>query len=98
MECVNDTLTFAVSGTRAKNCARLDWSVLKVCALYFRGMRTLRGYSFVPMPFFQWNKPSIDFYELGLGAKPMSEWMGMRLEEQGIDNLKKFTPGGRDLA
>ncbi|KAF9467866.1 acyl-CoA N-acyltransferase [Collybia nuda] len=49
-----------------KDCARLDWAVLK------------------------WNTPSIDFYERSLGAKPMSEWMGMRLEEQGIDNLKKF--------
>jgi len=39
---------------------------------------------------FQWNQPSIDFYEKILGAKPMSEWMGMRLEEEGINNLKKF--------
>lgn len=46
----------------------------------------------------KWNKPSIDFYELSLGAEPMSEWMGMRLEEEGIDNLRKFAPGGRDLA
>ncbi|KII84288.1 hypothetical protein PLICRDRAFT_118023 [Plicaturopsis crispa FD-325 SS-3] len=49
-----------------KDCARLDWSVLK------------------------WNKPSIDFYEQKLGATPMSEWMGMRLEEAGIDNLKSL--------
>lgn len=49
-----------------KNCARLDWSVLK------------------------WNKPSIEFYEKVLGAKSMSEWMGMRLEEEGIANLKTF--------
>jgi len=49
-----------------KNCARLDWSVLK------------------------WNQPSIDFYEKRLGAKSMSEWMGMRLEEEGIDGLKKL--------
>jgi GNAT superfamily N-acetyltransferase len=49
-----------------KNCARLDWSVLK------------------------WNQPSIDFYEKRLGAKPMSKWMGMRLEEEGIDDLKRF--------
>jgi len=52
-----------------KDCARLDWAVLK------------------------WNKPSIDFYERSLGAKPMSEWVGMRLEEEGIDNLKKFVIG-----
>ncbi|KAF8155620.1 acyl-CoA N-acyltransferase [Crassisporium funariophilum] len=51
---------------QSKNCARLDWSVLK------------------------WNEPSINFYEKRLGAKPMSEWMGMRLEEEGIDNLKKL--------
>jgi len=38
----------------------------------------------------QWNQPSIDFYEKRLGAKPMSEWMGMRLEEEGVDSLKKF--------
>jgi len=38
----------------------------------------------------KWNQPSIDFYEKGLGAKAMSEWMGMRLEGQGIENLKKF--------
>lgn len=35
----------------------------------------------------QWNKPSIDFYEKALGAKSMSEWMGMRLEEEEIANL-----------
>jgi hypothetical protein len=46
----------------------------------------------------QWNKPSIDFYERSLGAKPMSEWVGMRLEEEGIDDLKKFVPSGRDHA
>lgn len=38
----------------------------------------------------QWNKPSIDFYEKALGAKSMSEWMGMRLEEEEIANLKTF--------
>ncbi|EJC99231.1 acyl-CoA N-acyltransferase [Fomitiporia mediterranea MF3/22] len=39
----------------------------------------------------KWNTPSIDFYEKCLGAFPMSEWMGMRLEEEGIENLKKFS-------
>lgn len=53
---------------QAKDCARMDWSVLK------------------------WNQPSIDFYEQSLGATMMSEWVGMRLEEDGIDNLKKFIP------
>ncbi|RDB30128.1 Diamine acetyltransferase 2 [Hypsizygus marmoreus] len=59
---------------QAKNCARLDWNVLK------------------------WNKPSIDFYEKSLGAKAMSEWVGMRLEEDGIENLKRFVPGGQAAA
>jgi len=49
-----------------KDCARIDWSVLK------------------------WNQPSIDFYEKTLGAKAMSEWMGMRLEGESIDNVRKF--------
>ncbi len=38
----------------------------------------------------QWNQPSIDFYEKKLEASAMSDWMGMRLEEAGIENLKKF--------
>ncbi|KAJ7754516.1 acyl-CoA N-acyltransferase [Mycena metata] len=49
-----------------KECARLDWSVLK------------------------WNAPSIAFYEKTLNASPMSEWLGMRLQEDGIESLKKF--------
>ena len=39
---------------------------------------------------YQWNTPSIDFYEKSLGASAMSEWMGMRLEGGGIQNLKQF--------
>jgi hypothetical protein len=35
----------------------------------------------------QWNKPSIDFYEKKLGAKMMEEWVGMRLEGDGIRKL-----------
>ncbi|EKM58011.1 uncharacterized protein PHACADRAFT_206854 [Phanerochaete carnosa HHB-10118-sp] len=50
----------------AKDCARLDWGVMK------------------------WNQPTIDYYEKKLGASPMSEWMGMRLEGEGVANLKKF--------
>ncbi|KAI0066834.1 acyl-CoA N-acyltransferase [Artomyces pyxidatus] len=38
----------------------------------------------------KWNMPSIDFYEKSLKAIAMEEWMGMRLEEEGIENLKKF--------
>ncbi|THH21157.1 hypothetical protein EW146_g337 [Bondarzewia mesenterica] len=37
-----------------------------------------------------WNQPSIDFYRKTLGATPMPEWMGMRLEGDQIDNLQKF--------
>ncbi|KAL1949185.1 hypothetical protein VTO73DRAFT_10991 [Trametes versicolor] len=38
----------------------------------------------------KWNQPSIDFYEKTLGATAMSEWMGMRLEGDQIQNLRKF--------
>jgi len=51
-----------------KDCARLDWAVLK------------------------WNQPSIDFYDKTLGAKAMSEWVGMRLEGEGISALQKLRP------
>jgi len=37
-----------------------------------------------------WNKPSIDFYEKRLGAQAMSEWMGMRLEGDGIAKLEEL--------
>ena len=40
--------------------------------------------------FYQWNKPSIDFYEKVLGAHEMSEWRIMRLEGEEIGNLRKF--------
>jgi len=51
---------------QAKNCGRLDWSVL------------------------MWNEPSIAFYEKVLSAKRMDGWMGMRLTDEGIQNLTKF--------
>ncbi|KAJ3572841.1 hypothetical protein NP233_g2819 [Leucocoprinus birnbaumii] len=38
----------------------------------------------------KWNQPSIDFYEKKLKATPMSEWTGMRLEEDGIQKLKSL--------
>ncbi|KDQ58617.1 hypothetical protein JAAARDRAFT_206502 [Jaapia argillacea MUCL 33604] len=41
----------------------------------------------------KWNQPSIDFYEKTMGATAMSEWMGMRLEGEGIKNLNKFVVG-----
>ncbi|TDL18721.1 acyl-CoA N-acyltransferase [Rickenella mellea] len=37
-----------------------------------------------------WNQPSIDFYEKKLGATAMSEWIGMRLEGEGIGNLQRL--------
>ncbi|KAJ4490252.1 acyl-CoA N-acyltransferase [Lentinula aciculospora] len=45
----------------------------------------------------KWNQPSIDFYEKKLGAISMSEWMGMRLEEDGIDKLQSFVLEARTL-
>ncbi|PWZ00747.1 acyl-CoA N-acyltransferase [Testicularia cyperi] len=38
----------------------------------------------------KWNAPSIAFYEKVLGAKPMEEWQGMRLETDGIAALAKL--------
>ncbi|KAI9569954.1 acyl-CoA N-acyltransferase [Boletus coccyginus] len=38
-----------------------------------------------------WNEPSIAFYEKVLSAKRMDGWMGMRLTDEGIQNLSKFT-------
>ncbi|KAJ6588765.1 acyl-CoA N-acyltransferase [Mycena capillaripes] len=56
---------------KEKECARLDWSVLK------------------------WNHPSIAFYEHTLSATQMSEWVGMRLDEGGIERLERFAlPSG----
>lgn len=37
----------------------------------------------------QWNQPSIDFYEKKLQANALSEWVGMRLDEEGITRLEK---------
>jgi len=49
-----------------KECARLDWAVLK------------------------WNQPSISFYEKTLEPRVLPECMGMRLEGEKIERLKKF--------
>lgn len=38
----------------------------------------------------KWNQPSIDFYEKKLNASTMSEWVGMRLEGNGIGQLEEF--------
>lgn len=39
----------------------------------------------------KWNRPSIEFYEKRLHAKAQDGWLGMRLEEDGIENLKNIT-------
>ncbi|KIM22288.1 hypothetical protein M408DRAFT_332983 [Serendipita vermifera MAFF 305830] len=39
----------------------------------------------------KWNTPSIAFYEQTLGAKGMDDWRGMRLEEEGIKALAKWS-------
>jgi hypothetical protein len=73
-----------------QNCARMDWSVLKVrfgvIGPQEHGWLTDDGLSS------QWNQPSIDFYEKRLKAKMQSEWVGMRLEEStgGIEALKQL--------
>jgi GNAT superfamily N-acetyltransferase len=64
------------------DCPRLDWAVLKVCCLI-----VCPSCSNILA---QWNAPSIAFYEQVLGAKPMDEWKGMRLETEGIRNLRKY--------
>jgi hypothetical protein len=33
----------------------------------------------------------MDFYEKGLHAKAQDDWLGMRLDEEGIENLKNIT-------
>jgi hypothetical protein len=40
----------------------------------------------------QWNTPSIDFYEKRLKAIKMDDWVGMRLDEDGIKELTKLAP------
>ncbi|KAI9431244.1 acyl-CoA N-acyltransferase [Lactarius indigo] len=39
----------------------------------------------------KWNQPSIDFYEKYIHAKPQDERLGMRLEVDGIENLRNIT-------
>lgn len=40
----------------------------------------------------KWNKPSLDFYE-GLGALRMDEWVGMRVERDGLEKLSELGRG-----
>jgi len=34
----------------------------------------------------KWNEPSIKFYE-SIGAKQMSDWVGMRVDGEGLNKL-----------
>ena len=34
----------------------------------------------------KWNEPSIRFYE-GMGAKMMSEWVGMRVDDEALEKM-----------
>ena len=34
----------------------------------------------------KWNEPSIKFYE-SIGATPMNEWVGMRVDGSGLEKL-----------
>jgi len=49
-----------------------------------------KGCSRMDWSVLKWNQPSIDFYEKALNATRMEEWVGMRLEGDGIRNLNKF--------
>jgi GNAT superfamily N-acetyltransferase len=37
----------------------------------------------------KWNEPSIKFYE-SIGARAMNEWVGMRVENEGLQRLSKL--------
>jgi hypothetical protein len=64
----------------------MDWSVLKVITSKHNDV------NLTVLMAGKWNQPSIDFYEKCLHAKAQDEWLGMRLEEEGIENLKHITP------
>ena len=40
----------------------------------------------------KWNKPSLDFYE-SLGAVRMEEWVGMRVERDGLEKMSELGNG-----
>ena len=86
--CLCEHSQLTLSRHKIKNCGRLDWNVRKV-----RDCRIAVYQSYICVVF-QWNKPAIGFYETNLGAKMRSEWVGMRLEEDGIDNLKTLVRDG----
>ena len=43
----------------------------------------------------KWNEPSIKFYE-GLGAQMMSEWVGMRVDGDGLERMAGEEKGGKE--
>ena len=45
-----------------------------------------RGYKRLQWSVLDWNEPSVDFYR-GLGAKPLEEWIGYRLEGNDLTGL-----------
>ena len=42
----------------------------------------------------KWNEPSIKFYE-GMGAKMMSEWVGMRVDDGALEKMAGMDGGGK---
>lgn len=53
---------------------------------HIAGQCAQRGCGRLEWACLDWNKPSIDFY-LSMGAQPMNDWTGYRLNEDGIRNL-----------
>lgn len=46
----------------------------------------------------KWNEPSIKFYESEkVGAKMMSEWVGMRVDGEGLEKLAGGVGAGAGL-
>ena len=41
----------------------------------------------------KWNEPSIKFYE-AIGARPMNEWVGMRVDDEALNKMAGDTGGG----
>lgn len=68
----------------------MDWVVLNVSSTPPYAVVDVNLTSLPQLSLLQWNQPSIDFYRHKLGAKPMDEWTGMRLEEDGIERLKNL--------
>jgi len=58
----------------------------KALLTYLANVCVTRGYERLQWWVLNWNKPSIEFYE-SLGAKPMSEWTVMRVDEDALVRL-----------